>query len=178
MQIISGRFGGFKLKPPPKGIRPTSSRVKESLFDIIRDRLTQAAILDLFAGTGSLGLEALSANAKRCCFVDKSWKAISTIRDNIEKLGVVEKTTLINTSAQKFLKSDYDKKYDIVFLDPPYNKNNIDKLLLLIYKNNFIVENGLIVVESNLDTKFPINNDKIARTEKYGKTKLTFFLNK
>lgn len=178
MHINSGKYKGFKLKPPPKGIRPTSGRVKESLFDIIAHRLPDAKTLDLFAGTGSLGLEAISGGASSCCFVDKSWKAISTIKSNIEKLGVVEKSIIINTSSQKFLKSNTSTKYDIIFLDPPYRAVNIDKIISMIYENEFITRDGLIVVESDGEEQFPTVNKKIARQETYGKTRLTFFLNK
>lgn len=177
MHINSGKFKGFKLKPPPKGIRPTTGRVRESLFDIIHDRLPQANILDLFAGTGILGLEAISAGASSCCFVDKSWKAISAIKSNIEKLGVVDKSIIINTSAQKFLKSNNSTHYDIIFLDPPYRRVNIDNIVSLIYENQFVARNGLIVVESDEEENFPSTKEKIARQEKYGKTQLTFFLN-
>jgi len=176
MQIHSGKYGGFKLKPPPKGIRPTSARVKESLFDIIQDRLKDARVLDLFAGTGSLGLEAISAGASSCCFVDKTWKAISTIKDNTQKLGVVDQSILINTSAKKFLKSDNVTKYDLIFLDPPYRRVNINDIVALIYQNNFVTDKGLIVVESSEDVSFSTMSSKIARQEKYGNTQLTFFL--
>ncbi len=176
MQILSGRYSGFKLKPPPKRIRPTSGRVKESLFGIIQDRLSHASVLDLFAGTGSLGLEAISAGADSCCFVDKSWKSISTIKANIEKLSVIEQCQLINTSAKNYVKHYDNQPYDLIFLDPPYGKIDIDKLVYLIYKNKIITADGLIVVEAKSDEKFSQMQSKIARQEKYGNTQLTFFL--
>jgi len=176
MQILTGRYSGFKLKPPPKGIRPTSGRVKESLFGIIQDRLDHAHVLDLFAGTGSLGLEAISAGASSCCFVDKSWIATSAVKSNIEKLAVIEKCQIINTSSQNYIKNIDSEPYHLIFLDPPYRKIDVDELVYLIYENQVITNDGLIVVESGLDEKFSETQSKIVRQEKYGNTQLTFFL--
>ncbi|MEA2104286.1 MAG: 16S rRNA (guanine(966)-N(2))-methyltransferase RsmD [Candidatus Cloacimonadota bacterium] len=175
MRIISGRFKGQKLQVLRKGVRPTTDRVKESLFSIIRYRLSGVDVLDLFAGIGGLGFEALSEGARSCCFVDKSYKAISMLKSNCIHLGIDENVEYYRSSAAKFLDQINSKSYDIIFIDPPYALYIIKKIVNKIIETNTLKENGLIIAESRIDEKIEKADAKIIRVEKYGETKLTFF---
>ncbi|MBC8313399.1 MAG: 16S rRNA (guanine(966)-N(2))-methyltransferase RsmD [Candidatus Cloacimonetes bacterium] len=174
MQIISGKFKGYKLKKIPKtNIRPTMDRVKESIFAMIRDRLNDAVVLDLFAGTGSLGIEALSEGSENCHFVDKSYKSTKCIKENISILGI-ENAKVIKNSAQKFIPNCRQNFYDIIFIDPPYEKKIITKIIEMIYEFKILKPNGLIIAECGIDENLAELNGKIIKTKIYGETKISF----
>jgi len=174
VRIISGKFKGYHLKSCAKNLRPTTDRVKESLFGIIRGRLPDAKILDLFAGSGSLGLEAISEGAKSCSFVDKSYKSVSGIKSNCKNLDVENITKIHNCSSTKFINKISQEPFDIIFIDPPYKNNLISKVVNRIFKAGILNKNGFIVAESHSNEKINIDFGKIVRTENYGDTKLTF----
>lgn len=149
MRVISGKYKrrklqGFKLE----NTRPTMDRVKESMFAMIQNDIADSTCLDLFAGSGALGIEALSMGAKKCYFVDKSKEAIKTIKKNLE--GITEPTEVLNCDYQQAIKyfKQSDTKFDLIFLDPPYQKENIEKIINLIMENKIINNNGLIIVET------------------------------
>ena len=127
MRIISGSAKGTKLYTlEGDATRPTLDRVKEPLFSIIQHYIVGANILDLFAGSGALGLEALSRGADKAILCDYSRKAVNIIKQNIEKTKLTEKTEVWNMDYKKALEKlkDNSQKFDIIFLDPPYRKNN------------------------------------------------------
>ena len=129
MRIISGKYKGRMLKGfDIKGTRPTMDRVKESLFAIILPYLKNSKCLDLFAGSGSLGLEALSNGALNCTFVDNNKTIIKILKNNIKD---IDNCILINSDFKKYLKTT-DQKFDVIFLDPPYANNWIDTCLKII----------------------------------------------
>jgi len=125
MRVVAGTYGGRTLTAPKGGhTRPTSDRVKESLFAILRDEVCEAVVLDLYAGSGALGIEALSRGARRATFVDRNPKSIAAIRGNLRGLRVApEVVTVVKSTVNAHLSgpSPADDAYDLVFLDPPYD---------------------------------------------------------
>lgn len=177
MRIISGRYKGHKIHANCKGVRPTTDRVKESLFSIIRHRLPESDVLDLFAGIGGLGLESISEGAKSCCFVDKSGRALSLIKRNCKHLKITQSLDFYRTSAKKFLNQINKRSYDIIFLDPPYNLKLIPTTVNTIIESDTLKADGLIIAESQHNDKFENIKAEIVRTENYGDTKITFMSN-
>lgn len=171
MKIISGKYKGRKLEGfDIKGTRPTMDRVKESLFATIQDYITDSNILDLFAGSGNLGLEALSEGASKAFLVDINKKAINTIRKNIEDIGINSAEVLL-MDYRKALNyfNENEIKFDLIFLDPPYNTNYIEKSIDLISSYNLLDNNGLIVCESDSVDKIIFKEDlKVIKEKKYG----------
>lgn len=167
MRIISGKYKGKKLTGYDiLGTRPTMDRVKESLFGIIQNYLKNSTILDLFAGSGSLGIEALSNGATTCYFVDNNIKLINIIKENtknIEENTIILKKEYIE--ALKYFK-DNNIKFDIIFLDPPYKLNLINKSIELIEKYNLLNENGIIVCE--YEQELFTSSYNIIKEKKYG----------
>jgi len=137
MRIIAGESRGRKIKVP-RGIRPTQDKVRESIFNILGNRVVDAIILDLFAGSGSFGLEAISRGAKKAIFVEISPKAIKIMRENIDMLGYKEKAKVIHADAIKIIKSlESDTLHpDIIFADPPYNREFVERVLQIIKTKN------------------------------------------
>lgn len=147
MRVISGKYKGrniegFKLE----GTRPTMDRVKESLFAIIQSKIPNSNILDLFAGSGNLGIEALSNGAKSATFVDLNKKCTQIINSNIKNLKIDEKVDIYNGDFRKFLKTT-NQKYDIIFLDPPYHINILNEAIKLIEEKEILNEQGLLICE-------------------------------
>ncbi len=173
MRVISGKHKGLKLTGfDISGTRPTQDRVKESLFSMIQNYINESTVLDLFAGSGSLGIEAISNGAKKCIFVDNNIVAINTLKQNTKNMENVE-----------ILKSDYlnalekfkDIKFDVIFLDPPYPLHIINKCLDFIYENNMLNEDGIIVCE--YETEDIKSNYELFKEKKYGSTYIKVFKN-
>ena len=163
MRVISGKYKGRVLEGfNLDGTRPTMDRVKESLFGMIQDYIDSSVVLDLFAGSGNLGIEALSEGASYVYFVDKNKKAINIINNNISKLGD-KNIEIINSDYKDALKYLKDKKFDLIFLDPPYNTDYIEKSIKLIDLYD-LVDDGLIICESD-------SLDKIIYSDKYTSVK-------
>ena len=151
MKIISGIYKGRTIEGfDIKGTRPTMERVKESLFAMIQNYLPNSTCLDLFSGSGNLGIEALSEGADTIYLVDNNIKAIKIIEKNIEKLNI-EKANIINSDYKKALTLFKEKniKFDVIFLDPPYKTNFLEKSLSLIAEYNLLNEDGIIICESD-----------------------------
>ena len=153
MRIIAGKNRGTKLYTLEGDdiTRPTLDRVKESLFNIIMGKLEESNVLDLFAGSGALGLESLSRGANKVVFCDNSIKAINVIKNNIKKTKLEERTQVIHKDFVKaildFKNQNY--KFDIIFLDPPYKTNYILKAIELIIKENLLSDEGIIIAETD-----------------------------
>ncbi|MBR1718400.1 MAG: 16S rRNA (guanine(966)-N(2))-methyltransferase RsmD [Bacilli bacterium] len=144
MRVISGKYKGLNLDGfNIDGTRPTMDRVKESLFGSIQGYLKNSVCLDLFAGSGSLGIEALSNGASKCYFIDNNIEIIKILKNNLSNVDNYE---IINNSYDKFL-NNTNLKFDIIFLDPPYKYNLINHSIELILKNNLLNENGIIICE-------------------------------
>lgn len=171
MKIISGIYKGRKIEGfDIEGTRPTMDRVKESLFATIQNYLVDSIVLDLFSGSGNLGFEALSEGAKKAYLVDANKKAINVIKKNIQNIGI-EEVELLNTDFKKALQTFYEKniQFDLIFLDPPYKTDYIEKSLNLISKYNLLTTDGLIVCESDSLDKIIYNNHYHSlKDKKYG----------
>ncbi|HEX2031233.1 MAG TPA: 16S rRNA (guanine(966)-N(2))-methyltransferase RsmD [Actinomycetota bacterium] len=120
MRIIAGSARGTRLGPVPAGTRPLSDRAREGLFSHLGATVAGARCLDLFGGTGAVGIEALSRGAETCVFVEKSPRAVRTIRDNLSKTGLSERSEVVRRDVGRYLEGDRDDRFDIVFADPPY----------------------------------------------------------
>lgn len=174
MRVITGSAGGRKLKTPENyDIRPTSDTVKESLFNILQFEIEGRKVLDLFAGTGQLGIEALSRGAESCTFVDTSKKALDIVGKNLETCAL--KGKLVNEDARLFLKRG--GKYDIVFLDPPYASGLYDEILDSIASADILSQGGCIVAESPRELSLPELSEpyKKLKEYRYGRIKLTLY---
>ncbi|MBR3362576.1 MAG: 16S rRNA (guanine(966)-N(2))-methyltransferase RsmD [Bacilli bacterium] len=164
MRIISGKYKGKKLKGYDiEGTRPTMDRVKESIYGIIQRYVKDSTVLDLFAGSGSLGLEAISNGAKKLILVDNNKKVTDVIKENIKSFD--DNIEVITIDYKKYLKNTVEK-YDIIFLDPPYRAGLLNKALKIIEERNLLNENGIIVCEFEnikIETNFLLIKEK-----KYG----------
>lgn len=169
MKVISGFLKGRKIEGfDICGTRPTMDRVKESLFGIIQNNIKDSVCLDLFAGSGNLGIEAISEGANYCYFVDKNKKAINTIKRNISNFSIEEFSSIINMDYKLFL-STTKEKFDIIFIDPPYKTDYIENSIKLIEKYSILNHNGLIICESDDLNKITYSDGFIViKEKKYG----------
>lgn len=180
MRIIAGKYRGFTLNTiPGKLIRPTPSKVREAIFDIIGFKVVDSDFLDLFAGTGAIGIEAISRGAKSVTFVERNRNAIELINTNLTKIGEKETATIVKNDyiySLKFL-NEQQKKYDIIFLDPPYNKDLLQKTLNEIDRSSLLKNNSIIIAQYQIHEKMQNNFSRIQtiKEKRYGKTKVTIF---
>lgn len=180
MRIISGVSRGSRLVTlEGTETRPTLDRVKEPLFSIIQMHIKDARVLDLFAGSGALGLEALSRGAKMAVFSDISDKAINVIKQNIEKTKLGEKTVVIKNSYEEVLKQmkSEKKEFDIIFLDPPYKSGLLDDAIRKILEYKLLAKEGIVVVETDTEAELQkVQNVDlhIKDIRKYGRVILLF----
>lgn len=173
MRIISGKYKGKKINGfNIEGTRPTMDRVKESLFGIIQTYIPGSIVLDLFAGSGALGLEAISNGAKECYLIDNNLEATATIKKNSQ--NIEEPLNIIHIDYKKFLKK-VDKKFDIIFLDPPYKEKQLDKALRIIEERDLLNENGIIICEYEIGE--PHTNYKLIKEKSYGPKKIKIYKN-
>lgn len=170
MRIISGKYKGHKLKGfDIEGTRPTMDRVKESMFAMIQSYLKNSICLDLFAGSGNLGIEALSNGSKKVVFVDKNKIAIQTIEENLRKIQVQEDYETLNCDYQKALEnlSERKIKFDFVFLDPPYRLNFINQILEQLNKYDLLNDQAFIICEYDKE-EVASNTLACIKEKKYG----------
>ena len=180
MRVISGKARGLKLDTPKNlDVRPTTDRVKESLFNIINPYIRESNILDLFAGTGSLGIECLSRGAKNCIFVDKSKQSIGIVKSNVKKARVENESTILNIDFKDAVKrlAVQKQKFDVIFMDPPYYENMFIDCLKSIDELNLLKEDGLVVVEHDTNDLFYDSIGRLykSREKKYGNTTISFY---
>lgn len=177
MRVITGSARGRRLKDlPGLDTRPTTDKVKESIFNIVQFDVEGRKVLDLFAGTGQLGIEALSRGAERCVFVDQSREAVKIIQENVKTTGFENQSRVAAGDAISFLTSCREK-FALVFLDPPYASDLLDRALLKLAEIDIVAENGIIVCESALDKILPQLPApyEMGRDYRYGKIKLTLY---
>lgn len=169
MKIISGKYKGRNIEGHNlDGTRPTMERVKESLFAIIQNYLDRAVVLDLFSGSGNLGIEALSEGASFAYLVDYNKKASDTIKRNLNTIGIKD-AEVINLDYKKALNYLKDKKIDLIFLDPPYKTDFIEQSIKLIDQYNILSDEGLIICENDsLDKIVYPDNYEVVKDRKYG----------
>lgn len=181
MRVISGKSRGKKLVAlEGDNTRPTLDRVKEAMFNIIQFNIKDATVLDLFAGTGALGIEALSRGAKEAFFCDKVPEAIKVIKQNVTNTNNLDKSVIINKDYNEVLRklAVQSKKVDIVFLDPPYKTNLAIESLQKIIMSNLLTEDGIVIIETNDINKekdiLKIEDVEIFDKRKYGNVWLMF----
>lgn len=179
MRIIGGTARGTKLFTlEGDTTRPTLDRVKESLFNIIQNEIQESVFLDLFSGSGSIGLEALSRGARKVIFCDNSKNAIKIINKNIEKIHVKDEIEIYNISFTELLKNQIREKIDIAYIDPPYKTDYIYQSLRIIIENEILNHDGLIILETDEEKRVleQIKDLKISVIDKrkYGRAHLIF----
>jgi 16S rRNA (guanine966-N2)-methyltransferase len=169
----------FGKKERGAELRPTSSKVREALFDIIRDRISGAAFLDLYAGSGGVGLEALSRGASKVVFVDSDRLRLEAIRELLDRFNFRDRSLAMNSDGCDFVRKEGGRGhvYGIVFLDPPYQSDELMKVLPLVGECGILEENGVVVAEHFFKTVLPetVNKLRRIRSYKYGDTVLTFY---
>ena len=154
MRVVSGSARGRKLKEPTGyNIRPTGDKVKESIFNIIQFDIEGRRVLDLFAGTGQLGIEALSRGAKSAVFVDSASDSVKLIRENLKICGFMDVANVYGRDSLRFLEDD--DKFDLIFIDPPYDTKLTEKALLKIVEFDKLNINGIIICESKAEMPIP-----------------------
>jgi len=180
MRIVGGRLGGRTLvSPKSQNVRPTSDRLRESLFNILAHRygdpIAGARVLDLFAGTGALGLEAMSRGAAFALLIDDGAEARALIRQNVEALGLGGVTRVFRRDATKLGAVHPNAPFGLVFLDPPYRKGLAERALASLRDGGWLAPNALVIVEEAADAQFaaPPGYAEIER-RRYDDTEFTF----
>ena len=177
MRVISGKAKGMVLKTPDGMFtRPTADRVKEAMFSIIQFQLPGACVLDLFAGTGQLGIEALSRDAKEAVFVDEREDACRLVRENLKRSGMDSVGRVVRSDYLSYLKYCKDK-FDIIILDPPYAEVFLENAIKMITEIDILQSGGIIVAERPMGKELPGDFSGLIRSKdyKYGKTLLTLY---
>lgn len=155
MRVIAGKARSLKLKTPEGlGTRPTTDRIKETLFNMLQPYLQGAVFIDLFSGSGGIGIEALSRGAERAYFVELQKDAIACILDNLKFTRFTEEATVLKQDAFVALGSIHEKEADVIFMDPPYGQEYEKRVLERLRDVPYVTENTLIVVEAMLETDF------------------------
>ena len=175
MRVITGTARGRKLATPSNNdIRPTTDNVKESIFNIIQFDIEGRRVLDLFAGTGQLGIECLSRGAESAVFVDQSREAVKLVRDNLKTCAL--NGTVIQMDSLSFLKSC--GKFDLIFIDPPYDSPLYDEVLKTINLVDILSDGGIIICETARDRQLPMLQPpyRLVREYIYGKVKLSKYI--
>ncbi len=178
MRVISGLARGVRLNSPAEGTRPTSDRVKESLFSMIHANMEDAIVLDFFAGSGALGIEALSRGAQTCDFVENDRRALSVLKENVKKCRL-EGACYHALDALKYLER-CKKNYDVIFMDPPYARGGQDDLVALLLEGSMLREildkEGLLIIEIPSELASPLwGKGSLIDRRDYGGSSLCFY---
>lgn len=171
MRVISGTLKGKNIEGYSiSGTRPTMDRVKESVFSTIQDSIKNSVVLDLFAGSGQLGIEAISNGSKLCYFIDNNKEATNTIKKNIELLNIKDKSIVLNYDYKKSLNyfKDNNIKFNIIFVDPPYDYDVLDKVISKILEYNLLEKKGILVIEHTKEIKGDYKDLYLYKAKKYG----------
>lgn len=164
--------------------RPTLDRIKESLFNILQNKIEDAYVLDLFAGSGALGIETLSRGAKKATFCDNSKKAINVIKSNLQKTNLLNSATIINKDYKGCLRilSENKCRFDIIFIDPPYDSDIAVEAVKQIINLNILAKDGIIIIETDEEKreldKLSLVDIDVYDCRKYGRVKLIFLKRK
>lgn len=180
MRIISGQHKGRRLhKISGTAVRPTADQVKEALFNILSQKVSGSCVLDLFAGTGALGIEALSRGAQCAVFVDNASRPLTVLRKNLHNFGLLTQSQIICWDISKNLNclKSFQNKFDLVFMDPPYHKNLVAAALSNLIRIQCLAPGATIVAEHerHFDIVSPDASISVTDRRRYGQTNLTFF---
>lgn len=174
MRVISGSAKGHRLKCiQGLNTRPTQDRVKESIFNIIMNYIEDANVLDLFSGTGNLGIESLSRGSQFSAMIEKNPACVKIINENLVHTKLNDRAKVICDDVITSIKK-LNNKFDIVFMDPPYNKGLIIPTLIQIYNNDILNDNGLIVIERDKKDSLDDSPFETVREQTYGETVVSF----
>lgn len=175
MRVISGSARGRRLTPlEGDDVRPTTDRVKEAVFSIIQFHIEGRSFLDLFAGSGQMGIEALSRGAAKAVFVDQSRRSVSIVKKNLSAVGFESRAQLVNSDSLSYLKICREQ-FDLAFLDPPYSAGLLQQALPLTAK--IMKKTGFIICESPINEELPEKIDEFTldRNYRYGKIKVSIY---
>lgn len=175
MRVITGSARGRRLRTlEGMNVRPTTDKVKEAMFSAIQFQLPGAQVLDLFAGSGQLGIEALSRGAAHGVFVDQSSRSIAVVRENLETTGFTDVSAVVLKSQMDFLRTT-DQRFDIAFLDPPYGKGILEETLPVL--SEYMNPGGIVICEMETELNLPekIGHLDLKKTYKYGKIKVVMY---
>lgn len=179
MRIITGIAKGMKLTAPHGlSVRPTTDRVKESIFNILSSKIVDSQVLDLFSGTGNLGLEAVSRGAAQAVLVDKSPTSIAAIKKNARNTKLIENTEIIKLDVLTAINqlTAVNRQFDLIFCDPPYNQGFVQAVLQKVNeKAQLLSDNGVLIMEHSGHEEVSVGDSLIIlRTQRYGETMVTF----
>lgn len=175
MRVISGSARGVRLLTPDGlNTRPTADRVKEGIFSALQFDLPGRRVLDLFAGTGQLGIEALSRGAEQCVFVDAADAAVKLVRENCRRAKLTERSLVVRAPYDSFLRN-CGERFDLILLDPPYAENFLENSLRLISEIDILSDSGIIVCERPAEKQLAcdFNGRMRSKDYRYGKTYVT-----
>ena len=178
MRVIAGKARSLKLKTP-EGLdtRPTTDRIKETLFNMLQPYLPNGIFIDLFSGSGGIGIEALSRGAKHAYFIENNKNAIACILDNLKFTRLTEDATVLKQDALSALSGIHEKEADVIFMDPPYGQEFEKQVLALLKNMPYVTENTLIVVEAMRDEDFSYVEElgyEIVKDKRYKTNKHVF----
>ncbi len=178
MRVIAGKARSLKLKTP-EGLdtRPTTDRIKETLFNMLQPYLPDGIFIDLFSGSGGIGIEALSRGAKHAYFIENNKNAIACILDNLKFTRLTEDATVLKQDALSALSGIHEKEADVIFMDPPYGQEFEKQVLALLKNMPYVTENTLIVVEAMRDEDFSYVDElgyEIVKDKRYKTNKHVF----
>ena len=177
MRIIAGELKGRRITPPKDNrVRPTTDKVKEAIFSMISGYLQDSVVVDLFAGTGNLGLEAISRGAERAYFVDRDRTSIGLVRENVKYCQVEDRAVIQCAEFASFLEK-FNEKADVIFLDPPYSAGYMESCLDIIGRRNLLCEDGIAVAEHSSRENLPeeISGLTLIKTRTYGKISVSLY---
>ena len=180
MRVVAGQAKGCRLKTPSgERIRPTADRVKEALFEIIGERIRDARVLDLFAGTGNLGIEALSRGAGSVLFIDADRSAVRLIGQNLDRTHLGDRAETWKTDARSAIArlKRTESRFEIVLLDPPYGYGQTKSILRRLHREKLLSPRGLMVIEHDRRTDLPERIDSLERRDqrRFGDTMISFY---
>lgn len=176
MRVIAGTARSLHLKTPEgMDTRPTTDRIKETLFNMLQPYLGGALFVDLFSGSGGIGIEALSRGARHAYFVENEKRAIACIQENLQFTHLAEQATILKTDVLSAIYGIHEKEADIIFMDPPYDCGHEERVLTVLKEQPFVTENTLIVIETSLQTDlsrleslgFSVEKDKQYKTNRH-----------
>ncbi len=178
MRVIAGTARSLPLKTPEgMDTRPTTDRIKETLFNMLQIDLPGCVFVDMFSGSGGIGIEALSRGAKKAYFIENAPKAISCIQQNLSFTKMEDRAILLKQDACAGLNSIFEKEVDIIFMDPPYEQGHEKNALTILRNAKYVTEDTKIIVEASLDTDFAYLEDmgfELIREKKYKTNKHVF----
>lgn len=180
MRIIAGKYKGRQIHASKdQSIRPTTNKIKEYVFDLLGEFVENATVLDVFCGSGSLGLEAVSRGAQNVTFIDNSQTSLRVLRRNVNQIKPEEPYRIIRRDALAFLKSN-KQAFDLILADPPYTWDQFGRLLPLVFNGENLSEFGMFVLESETANEVNWENEKyeVLRQKQFDRTVITFFTKK